>query len=227
MRIRRPKAHNFSGGGAQMKTDVHQLPIGGKWTLEDLYVFPRLYEQCYFMYLALDPDSREFDDDRVHHAYEAFPWQGGYSAVDFYNQLKWAVPRRRRPRITRIRYSSPGLIELGTLSVVVALNIEKVVRNICNSAKIISGTYTAVYRDMQKRKLLRIKTEKEMRKLSPEEIRVIEAHSEDIADILDVNLGVLNERTGSPYKSLKILLSLFRRVRSLARFQKDGKLRLK
>jgi hypothetical protein len=211
----------------QMKAEVHQLPIGGKWTLEDLYVFPRLFEQCYFIYLALDPDSQEFDDDRVLHAYEAFPWQGGYSAVDFYNQLKWAVPRRRRPSITRIRYSSPGFIELGTLSVVVALNIEKVIRNICNSAKIISGTYTAVYRDMQKRKLLRIKTEKEIRKLSLAEIGVIEAHAEDIADILDVNLDVLNERTGSPYKSLKILLSLFRRVRSLAAFQREGKLRLK
>jgi len=100
---RKPRVDNFRGGGAHVQADLHQLPIGGKWTLEDLYVFPRLYEQCYFMYLALDPNSREFDDDRVHHAYEAFPWQGGYSAVDFYNQLKWAVPRRRRPRITRIR----------------------------------------------------------------------------------------------------------------------------
>src|SRR5258708_3921746 len=210
-----------------MRTEFYQIPIGGEWTLEALYIFPRAYEQCYFLYLALTPDTPEFEDDRVLYAYEAFPWQGGYSAVDFYNQLKWAVPRRRRPRITRIRYSSPGLIELGTLSVVVALNIEKVVRNICNSAKIVSGTYTAVYRDMQKRKLLRIKTEKEIRKLSPAEIRIIEAHAEDIADILDVNLGVLNERTGSPYKSVKILLSLFRRVRSLAWFQKDAKLRLK
>jgi hypothetical protein len=210
-----------------MGTDVYQLPIGGKWTLEDLYVFPRLYEQCYFMYLALQPDSAEFEDDRVLNAYEVFPWQGGYSAVDFYNQLKWAVPRKRRPRVTRIRYSSPGLIELGSLSIVVALVIEKVVRNICNSAKEISGTYTAVYRDMQKRKLLRIKTETEMRKLTRAENRAIETHAESIAAILDVNLGVLNERTGSSYKSLKILLSLFRRVRLLCGFQKNGKLRLK
>jgi hypothetical protein len=153
--------------------------------------------------------------------------RGGYSAVDFYNQLKWAVPRKRRPRVTRIRYSSPGLIELGSLSVVVALVIEKVIRNICNSAKHISGTYTVVYRDMQKRKLLRIKTETAIRKLTPAENRIIEAHAGSIADILDVNLDVLNERTGSSYKSLKILLSLFRRVRLLCGFQRNGKLRLK
>jgi hypothetical protein len=60
-----------------MATDVYQLPIGGKWTLEDLYVFPRLYEQCYFMYLALQPTSAELEDERVVNAYQVFPWQGG------------------------------------------------------------------------------------------------------------------------------------------------------
>ena len=210
-----------------MKTDVYQIPIGGKWTLEDLYIFPRAYEQCYFLYLALTPDTPEFEDDRVLYAYEAFPWQGGYSAVDFYNQLKWAVPRRRRPRVTRIRYSSPGFIELGGLSVAVALVLEKVVRNICNSAKMISRTYTIIYRDMQKRKLLRIRTDNEIRKLTRAERHVIEKHAENLADVLDVDLDVLTERTGSAYKSLKILMSLFRRVRLLCGFQRNGRLRLK
>src|SRR5258708_4051781 len=210
-----------------MRTEFYQIPIGGEWTLEALYIFPRAYEQCYFLYLALTPDTPEFEDDRVLYAYEAFPWQGGYSAVDFYNQLKWAVPRRRRPRVTRIRYSSPGFIELGGLSVAVALVLEKVVRNICNSAKMISGTYTIIYRDMQKRKLLRIKTDNEIRKLTRAERHVIEAHAENLADVLDVDLDVLTERTGSAYKSLKILLSLFRRVRLLCGFQRNGRLRLK
>jgi hypothetical protein len=210
-----------------MKTEVYQIPIGGRWSLEDLYTFPRTYEQCYFMYLALTPQTAEFEDERVLYAYEAFPWQGGYSAVDFYNQLKYAVPRRRRPRIVRIRYSSPGFIELGGLSVAVALGLEKVVKTICNSAKMISGTYTVIYRDMQTRKLMRIRTNNEIRKLTRAERQVIEAHAENLAGVLDVNLDVLTERTGSAYKSLKILMSLFRRVRILCGFQKNGRLRLK
>jgi hypothetical protein len=210
-----------------MKTEVHQIPIGGKWTLEDLYTFPHTYEQCYFMYLALTPRTAEFEDERVLYAYEAFPWQGGYSAVDFYNQLKYAVPRQRRPRIVRIRYSSPGFIELGGLSVAVALGLEKVVKNICNSAKMISGTYTAIYRDMQKRKLLRIRTDNEIRKLTREERHIVKEHADNLARVLDVDPDVLTERTGSSYKSLKILMSLFRRVRVLVGFQNSGRLRLK
>jgi hypothetical protein len=210
-----------------MEANGHEIPIGGEWTLENLYVFPRSYEQCYFMYLGLRPNTRWSEDDRVLHAYEAFPWQGGYSAVDFYNQLKWAVPRRKRPRVTRIEYSSPGLIELGGLVVGVAVLIEQVVRRLCDTTKSISKTYSDVYRDMQKRKLLRIKTENEIRKLSTADRRVIDAHAETMAHALDVDVAVLNERTGSPYKSLKILLSLFRRVRVLSEFQDKDKLRLK
>jgi hypothetical protein len=33
----------------------------------------------------------------------------------------------------------------------------------------------------------------------------------------------LNERTGNPYISLKILLSLYRRVRTLAGYERDGR----
>ena len=113
-----------------MRPETYQIPIGGKWTLEDLYVFPRAYEQCYFLYLSLHQPNRDLEHSG-NYAYEVFPWQGGYSAVDFYNRLKWAVSKRRRPRITRIEYASPGVIELGGLVVAVAVLIEKVVHSIC------------------------------------------------------------------------------------------------
>ena len=114
-----------------------------------------------------------------------------------------------------------------SLRVSVAVIIEKVVHVLGNAAKGASQSYSATYRDMQKRKLLRIKTENEIRRLTTTDQRVIKEHAEELTGILNVDLELLNERTGSPYKSLKILLSLFRRVRSLALFQRSGKLRLK
>jgi len=209
-----------------MEKDNYLIPIGGRWTLEDLYEFPRAYEQCYFAYLVLSPEASEPEDDRVLWAFEGFPWQGGYSAVDFYNQLKWAVPKRRRPRINRIKYASPGLIELGGLVVSIAVIIEKVVHTLCNAAKDVNRTYSAIHRDMQKRKLLRIKTENQIQRLTPLEQRVVDGHAEEMAGILDVDLRRLNERTGTSYKSLKIMLSLFRRLRQIAKFQKGGKVNL-
>ncbi len=177
------------------------------------------------MYLALLPDAWEYEAERIARAYETFPWQGGYSAVGFYNQLKWAVPKTKRPRVRRIEYSSPGLIELG-LVVAVAAAIERIVRSLCKSAKNLNATYAEIYRDLQERKLLKIKTENEIRRLTAPERRVIDAHVETMAQILDVDPKVLNDKTGSSYKSLKILLSLFRRVKKLAEFQKKGRTNL-
>jgi hypothetical protein len=59
-----------------MESGRYEIPIAGEWSREDLYVFPRAYEQCYFMYLALLPDAWEFEEERITRAYEAFPWQG-------------------------------------------------------------------------------------------------------------------------------------------------------
>jgi hypothetical protein len=204
---------------------TYRVPIAGEWTLEDLYVFPRTYEQCYFMYLALLPDAWDSDEDRIAHAYEAFPWQGGYSAVGFYNQLKWAVAPKRRPHIKQIKYASPGFIELG-LIVAVATAVAGVVRSATSTARDISNAYTDIYRDLQERKLLKIKTENELRRLTAVERRVIEAHVQTLSRILNVDSSALTAKTGASYKSLKILLSLFRRIRRLAEFQKRGKIKL-
>ena len=208
-----------------MNNGSYTIPIAGEWSLEDLYVFPRAYEQCYFMYFALMSDDLGTDLDRIGHAYEAFPWQGGYSAVGFYNQLKWAVPKRQRPQIIRIEYASPGLIEIGAV-VAVAVAIEKIVISLCGSARNINSTYNEIYRDLQERKLLKIKTEAEIRQLKKSELRVIDSHAIELGEALDVDVDALNQKTGSPFKSLKIILSLYRRLRKLAEFQKRGKTRL-
>lgn len=205
-----------------MENENYRIPIDGDWSLEDLYIFPRTYEQCYFMYLALMTDVLDQDDERVNRAYEAFPWQGGYSAVGFYNQLKWSVPEHKRPQIVRIEYASPGLIEL-SIVVGVAFSIERLVISLSKGARHVNETYHQIYKDLQERKLLRIKTDLEIRQLSNAEQDVVHKHAETMGDALEVDLEELNKKTGSPFKSLKILLSLYRRLRKLAEFQKKGK----
>src|SRR6516225_9356101 len=169
-----------------MENGKHRIQIAGDWSLEDLYVFPRAYEQCYFMYLGILADGTESDDERIARAYEVFPWQGGYSAVDFYDQLKFAVPRNKRPRINCIEYASPGFIEL-SLAVMVALTIERVVRSLCNSELNINDTYTHIYKDLQERKLLKIKTENEIRELTRSERDILESHANTLSSALGID----------------------------------------
>jgi hypothetical protein len=94
---------------------TYPILMDGRWTLEDLYKFPRTYEQAYFALDALTPSESEADFDRVDRALKAFPWQGGYSAVNFYNQLKYATPIDARPEVLSIQYASPGAITLSLI----------------------------------------------------------------------------------------------------------------
>src|SRR5207248_3759476 len=96
---------------AKRASETYTIHIEGKWSLEDLYVLPRTFEQVYFMVYSLFPEHDDFTLERIQHTYEAFPWQGGYSAVNFYDQLKHITPKRERPQIASIHYGSPGWIE--------------------------------------------------------------------------------------------------------------------
>lgn len=112
---------------ASLPPGTYTIDIGGEWSLEDLYVFPRTYEQVYFLIYSLLPAHYDLDVERIEHAYRAFPWQGGYSAVNFYNHLKYVTPPRERPQVILINYSSPGWLELGII-LTVALNVERIIK---------------------------------------------------------------------------------------------------
>src|SRR5882672_8864911 len=135
--------------------DHYKIRIDQRWSLEDLYIFPRTYEQVYFLNYSLRPDLSDDAAERVSRAYEAFPWRGGYSAVSFYNQLKYSVPPRQRPNVVAIRYGSPGFIELALL-LAIAHSVSKLVKSVAGSIRELNATYNEIMSDLQKRKLLRL-----------------------------------------------------------------------
>ena len=133
----------------------YSLELGGDWDLQDLSVF-RQYLHVYSVMYALQVSSyRDESRTRTSLAFEAYPWKGGWSAVDFYERLRRATPARHRPRIVSIQFSSPGFIEL-LLLVPVSAAIRVVVNNTCHSFERISAAYTVFHRDAAERKLLRI-----------------------------------------------------------------------
>jgi hypothetical protein len=133
----------------------YRISIDGDWELADLYTFPHAFEQAYYLFYSLLPYLDEWDVERVEHAYSSFPWQGGYSAVNFYNQLKYVVPRRQRPELISFNYSSPGVMELG-LILAVAVTVGRIVKSVASSIREINATYSSIIKGMQERKIMRI-----------------------------------------------------------------------
>lgn len=207
--------------------EPYSIPIDGRWSLEDFYEFPRTYEQVYFLLFALSPDHSEQEDDRISHAFAALPWQGGYSAVNFYNQLKNVLRKKDRPTVVSIRYGSPGWFEI-TVILGIAFSIERIVTSVAKSIRQINTTYSEIVRNMQERKLLRLEAKRRELDFDTAELELIERSLNTMARILGFsNVQQINSLTGHPYRSLKILLSMYRRVRKLAEFENRGKIDLR
>lgn len=201
----------------------YKVNIDGDWSLEDLYKFSRSYEQLYFAVEAMLPTDDEETEARLVRTFQSFPWQGGYSAVNFYNSLKWATPKRYRPDIVSIKYASPGWIELFLL-LPLAAQVATSVVTIAGALYACNRTYNAIYVDMQNRKLLRMEVQKRERELTLDEIRFLKRSFEDLSSLMGLeNADEIHRRTGNPLISLKILMSMYRRFRDLAKFQSDGK----
>lgn len=203
--------------------ETYTIHLDGSWSLEDLYKFPRAYEHVYFLINALEFSGAYYVGEDVDDIFRAFPWFGGYSAVGFYNNLKYRTPAPQRPKIVSIEYASPGWLELSLL-VVAALKIEAIVKSIANSIDHVNATYNRIMRGAHDRKLSDIKLRREQLILEKETLHFIHQSTDLMAQMLGLeNVKELDEKTGNRLISLKILLSLYRRVKVLADYQLNGK----
>src|SRR6202000_3169501 len=92
------------------------------------------------------------------------------------------------------------------------------------SADSLNNTYSNIIKGMQQRKLMEIKIKRERLKLEREESKFIEESNKRLCKAMEIkNLYELDVKTKSPLKTLKILLSLYRRVKILAKYQGEGK----
>ena len=203
--------------------DTYTIHIEGKWSLEDLYVFLCAFEQVYFLVHSLMPEHDDAAPERIRHAYHAYPWQGGYSAVNFYNALMYVTPKRDRPQIASIHYGSPGWFEIALIPGV-AFGVERLVKSLANTVSHAHDIYDRVVRGAAERKLLRLEVKRKELQFKKEELEYINLCVTQMGQLLGFNnLTEINERTGHPYVTLKILLSLYRRLRTLVDYEREGK----
>jgi hypothetical protein len=208
---------------------TQRLAIDGDWTLFEFSQFARTYTQAYSVLYALDPglsiDPEDEEFERIHHLFNAFPWRGGYSAVNFYESLRYRVPKQDRPIIKSIRYESPGWIELG-LIVGIALSIKSIIKSFSSGATDLNSTYNAIYRGMQDRKLTDLDIKRKEIELTRDQRRFACESAEELAERMHFErLAQLKELSDNEVASLKILLSLFRRSRDLQKIERQGRIR--
>lgn len=206
-----------------------KLHIDGRWELTDLNVLTRVYIQVYGLLYSLDV-ADDYIEEEIQYIYGKYPWRGGYSAVNFYQNLFSKMPREYKPKIKSIQYASPGFIELSQI-VEVAKDISLIVGYVSAALLVGNKTYSAIQKGIRERKLSKIDLRSEELKLLEKERDFIHKSVNDIAQIMGVRKETLAKlyfrAENNELAVLKILSSLYRRARDLAKLQNTQKLNLK
>jgi len=204
--------------------------IDGVWTLEHFSRFTRTYEQLYSAFYSQHPtilsSLDEQGEERLRRIYAAYPWRGGYSAVNFYASLRYFTPPNSRPVLKRVVYESPGIMELA-LVVAVALSISRVVRAVAGAGREANALYSEIHRGMQERKLTDLDIKRRELELTQEQLAFAREAQDRLSEVMGFPyLDALRRLTTNEVAGLKIVLSIFRRARLLGDDERGGNLRL-
>jgi hypothetical protein len=206
-----------------MADNTYKIQMNGEWTLEDLYWLPHVYSQVYAFLYTLNIPLTDDREEQLYITFTAHPWRGGYSAVNFYSYLQNLVPRPDRPRVVSIQYGSPGLMELG-LAVSIAISIRVLVKTFSMGIIDLHSLYNSIYKGLQDRKLMRIEVKRKELALEKEQLQFINEAVRKLSQMMGFkNVEQINKLTGNPLATLKILLSFYRRIRTLAGYEEEKK----
>lgn len=213
----------------QLQAKTTQLELDGRWGLEELSDITKDYIQLYGFAYSLIPDLTQARNEEIDYIYGKFPWRGGFSTVNFFNQLFHKIPQGLRPEVKKIQYASPGFIELTEL-LAAATIVAGIVGAICKSIKHVHD----LYRDIQKasidHELSKINLANEELKATEKQLAFCESSAQKLIkafELTDEQEKLINQRArGNPVMKLKILLSVYRRAYPLAEKQSEKKLKI-
>lgn len=204
-------------------SERYRVIMEGRWDLTDLYALPHAFEQCYSFIYCLDAESTPVSPDRIAVALRGYPWQGGYSYINIYRVLRTQINWRDRPRVSEIKYASPGWLEIA-LNFGVAVQVAKAVAAISVAGTVAAKSYAAASKALTEIKTAREKAKAANMKLTVEQDAALMKLCESHAKFLGFkSVKSLNEKTGNPEVTLRLLLAHHRRLRELAELVEKGK----
>lgn len=196
----------------------YQIALDGRWSFEEFGKLPHLYIQIYSAVYALDLDRRA-NHGRIETAIQSYPWRGGFSSVNFFTVLHNAVPRHDRPRIAAMQYASPGFVELA-LAADVATRIRELVLMYLEHALYWEQRYKVHYEYMGRRAMLRDGADIEIEELTDDDRAVLDEATDVMAQLWGSSLtATVAKWAPTPVVRVKVLHSMYRRLRQLAQFQ--------
>lgn len=206
-----------------MSDQVYKILLDGKWSLEDLTTFSRLYFQNYSFLYCLESTAVTVASKHIDHVMSQYELRHGLSYVNIYDVFKKNVEKSDFPQIKSIHYASPGWIELA-LNAEVATQFAKVIGIYLGSIIAVSQAYKKLYSIYAELSSKRKKLKLESLKLDVSEAKEAQKLCKELAKGLGFeSLEKLDEQTKDLEESSKLLMAHYRRVDKVAKFVQSGK----
>lgn len=131
-----------------------------------------------------------------------------------------------RLEVKRIKYASPGFIELGALLLVVT-QLDKILTKAFNTWDKLDRIYDGIQRRYRRRHLARLSLKQREHKLQEEHVKFIIDSCRELSEAMGFeNPQALEQLSDDPLGRLKILMSFWRRLRELLAFMDEEKVRI-
>jgi hypothetical protein len=203
--------------------DVKRVNIDGRWGISDLRKFSDLVQDAYSFVYALSERGSRVTQNHIESLFVRYPWRGGFSSVNFFDNLYSIIPPEDRADIRTIAYASPGEITL-KLDGSVADSIREFVYKIIDDDAQISKDYKDAYRWLQDNQLLSSSTQDKL--LTSSEHLFLTEQLERLCvsfGLEDHKSKILAFSQSDPLAATKILLAYYRRLNALADYVATGK----
>jgi hypothetical protein len=197
--------------------------IDGRWGIDDLRRFSDLVQDSYAFVFALSGLGGAKSKNAIQSLFRRYPWRGGFSSVNFFDDLYRLIPSPQRASITRIQYASPGTIDL-RMNDEVAIALRGIVARINDGENEPFAVYQEVRKNLQERGWLG-KAKGDLR-LTTEDNALLLQHFKILCGAFNLSTresDILALASSDPLSAVKILLAYYRRVAALADYVATGK----
>lgn len=183
----------------------------------DLGDIPRAFTQAYEIFYILSTQQRLDATFRSH------PWREGFSSMHFYNEIESLMPEEDRPQLKEVQYASPGFMRF-SLHRPTAQSVSNCVSLAGDTHSEISRAFTALGSYIEKNDLNSLR--RDSKDWSKHNAALL-SRTKKLLDALHLpRANVLLENAPRLFEAAKIARSIVRRLRTLARYQKQGTIRL-
>ncbi len=202
---------------------VYRILLDGRWSLEDMTVFSRVYFQNYSFLYCLETNEVGIASSRIESVLQNYELRSGLSYVNIYDIFRSHVAKYDKPQIKAITYASPGWIDLA-LNPDVATQFAKVLGVYLGAPVVALGSYKKLYKLYSDLSKLRKEKRNSALKLDSSNMLLAQSLNNELAKGLGfASLSDLDNHTKDTEETSKLLMPHCRRVKKIAKFVQDGK----